>query len=107
LGFNKGSAKPFVDKVKRLFPFEDAFAIMEEIDDMEQRAQIQISGLGTNQILRLRESDEHGRSDEVKFRSRLTIMLDAYASGNERKATFDADRVACWASMCGIAYKYS
>jgi hypothetical protein len=107
LGFHRGEAKPFVDAVKRLFPFEDAFAIMEEIDIAEQRAQISVPGFGTNLILGLRGPDPPNRSNDMQFRSRLSLMLDSYASGNPRKATFEADKVACWTSMCGIIYDYT
>lgn len=34
-------------------------------------------------------------------------MLDSFAGMNEREATFEADLVFCWASMCNIAYDYS
>lgn len=34
-------------------------------------------------------------------------MLDSFAGMNERQATFEADLVFCWASMCNIRYDYS
>jgi hypothetical protein len=107
LGFHRGEAKPFVDTVKRLFPFENAFAIIEEIDVAGQRAQIAVPGFGTNLILGLRGPDQPNRSNDMQFRSRLSLMLDSFVSGNGRKATFEADKVACWSSMCGIMYDYS
>jgi hypothetical protein len=107
LGFSRGLAKTHLDKIKRLFPFEDAFASPDEICDSELRFQTAFPNLGTNAILGLRSSPRAPRTATAQFRARLSLMLDAFAGSNKRQATFQADLVCCWASMCNIAYDYS
>jgi len=41
----------------------------------------------------------------LKFRSLLSLALNAINTSS-REATYEADRVACWASMCNIEYDY-
>jgi len=41
----------------------------------------------------------------LKFRSLLSLALNAINT-SEREATYEADSVACWASMCNIEYDY-
>ncbi|OCK82667.1 hypothetical protein K432DRAFT_423963 [Lepidopterella palustris CBS 459.81] len=44
-------------------------------------------------------------TEDDHFRARLGIMLNAFGM-NTREATFEADLICCWASMCNIAYDY-
>lgn len=39
------------------------------------------------------------------FRARLATMLAAFGT-HRREARFEADLIACWASMCGLQYDY-
>jgi hypothetical protein len=107
LGLSRGEIKPFLDSIKRLFPFEDAFAIDEEISKYKLRFQIGMPNQGTNAILGLRPVPRPPRTADAQFRARLNLMLDAFTGSTIRNATHDADLVCCWASMCKIKYKYS
>lgn len=107
LGWPRGYAKPKLDRVKRLFPFENAFAAPDEISTDEVRFQTAMPNQGTSALLGLRTIPRQPRTDEEQFKARLCLMLDSFAGMNEREATFEADLVCCWASMCNIAYDYS
>jgi hypothetical protein len=107
VGFYRGLATIRVDSVKRLFPFEEAFASYEETNESELRFQVAMPHFGTNEILGLRSTPRPTRTAETQFRARLSLMLDAFAGSTKREATFETDLVCCWASMCNISYGYS
>lgn len=107
LGWSRGFAKPHLDGIKRLFPFEDVFASPDEISAFEMRFQIAFPNEGTNAILGLRDVPRNIRTSDEQFRARLSLMLDSFAGMNAREATYEADLVCCWASMCSISYDYS
>lgn len=54
LGWPRGYAKPKLDRVKRLFPFENAFAAPDEISADEVRFQTAMPYQGTSALLGLR-----------------------------------------------------
>jgi hypothetical protein len=56
--------------------------------------------LGDDTGLALKTNDPN-----VRFRQLLSLALNAMGM-SKRNATNPADRVACWASMCNIAYDY-
>ncbi|KAG7286680.1 hypothetical protein NEMBOFW57_008991 [Staphylotrichum longicolle] len=104
----RGLAGPKLDQVKRLFPFEDAFATPDEILGHEVLCQtLHPNHMGTNAILGLRGNPRRPRTAEEQFKARVRLMLDAFAGMHRRHATFEADLVCCWASMCNISYDYS
>ena len=107
VGFTRGEVTNRIDFVKMLFPFEDAFASFEEVDRKEQRFQCALPHFGTYHIIGLRPMPRTARKGDAAFRARLFLMLDAFAQQELRKATYEADLVSCWASMCGIEYEYS
>jgi len=87
---------------KALFPFEDFPIAEDEIPASDLRLQAQLTTLsidhGTHVNLR-------NTSPIVQFRMRLGIALNVL-SRTKRKARYEADLVACWASMCNIKYAY-
>lgn len=91
------------DIIKRFFPIEDIMLAPEEVNDAEYAFQAAMSSMGCDQLLGLRTTSRLSSNEATK--ARLQLMLEAY-TGNERQARFDADRVACWASMCNIRYDY-
>ncbi|KAK4031563.1 putative heterokaryon incompatibility protein [Parachaetomium inaequale] len=107
IGLTRGLAKPKLDQIKRLFPFENAFASPNEIPDAEIRFQTLMPNAGTSALLGLRSNPGQPRTAEEQFSARLRLMLDSFTGMHRRKATFEADMVCCWASMCNIAYHYS
>lgn len=107
LGFSRGFCRPYLDNIKRLFPFEEAFLSFEEISESEIRYQTAFPNNGTDAILGLRSQAKEPRTGEEKFKARLNLMLDSFGSGPRRNATHKADLVLCWASMCNISYDYS
>jgi hypothetical protein len=106
LGWSYGFAKPHLDKIKRLFPFEDAFAAPDEISTSDIRFQTAFPYEGTVAILGLRASPRQPRTPDQQFRARLSLMLGSFVDMNKFKATFEADLVCCWASMCNLTYEY-
>lgn len=106
LGFSRGFAKPLLQQVQRLFPFEDAFASFNEIPESDVLFQTAFPNEGTELILGLRPVPRKARTDEEVFLNRLILMLDAFGGVSDREATFDADLVACWAAMCNLSYDY-
>jgi hypothetical protein len=108
LGLSRGEVVTQINAIKRLFPFEDAYASYDEINQSELRFQIAQPNFGTNEILGLRPTPHAERPPEQKFKARLNIMLEAFtAFSNKRQAKYEADLVCCWASMCNIKYAYS
>jgi hypothetical protein len=107
VGFSRGLAAPRLQQVKRIFPFEDAFASYNEISEFEVNFQTLNTNQGTDAILGLRPNPRKPRTAKEQFLNRLTLMLDSFASMSKREATFEADLVCCWASMCNIKYEYS
>ena len=45
------------------------------------------------------------RSTIQQVKTRLIHMFDAFARSSKREASFEADVVACWASMCTIKHE--
>jgi hypothetical protein len=82
-----------------LFPREDLFLSSQEINLEEHFFQTAFPHGQIDQILGLR------RHQPPNFRSRLSLMLDAFGS-NKRQARYEADLICCWASMCNIKYDY-
>jgi hypothetical protein len=108
LGLSRGEVVTQINAIKRLFPFEDAYASYDEINQSELRFQIAQPNFGTNEVLGLRPTPHAERPPEQKFKARLNIMLEAFtAFSNKRQAKYEADLVCCWASMCNIKYAYS
>ncbi|KAK0734379.1 hypothetical protein B0T26DRAFT_746296 [Lasiosphaeria miniovina] len=107
LGWPRGYAKPKLDRVKRLLPFENAFAAPDEISADEVRFQTAMPNQGTSAPLELRTIPRQPRTGEEQFKARLCLMLDSFAGMNEREAIFETNLVCCWASMCNIPYDYS
>lgn len=92
----------YFNVAKRLFPIESCLLGHDEIDLRELEMQPENPDVGCDQLLGLR-LDSTRKAASAKFR--LELMLDTFSQG-ERKAKFDADLVACWASMCNIPYDY-
>ncbi|KAH8596238.1 heterokaryon incompatibility protein-domain-containing protein [Bisporella sp. PMI_857] len=108
VGFVRGFGPPKLELIKRLFPFEDVFAYHEEFSEIDVRYQtIQPNIGGLNKALGLHHGPIGTRSEDTQLRARLNLMLDAFSGLNEREATYEADIVCCWASMCNLSYGYS
>ncbi|KAL2066814.1 hypothetical protein VTL71DRAFT_1238 [Oculimacula yallundae] len=100
IGFSRGEVPNYLRVVKRLFPREDIFLSNEEINQDELFIQTIFPHGDINQLLGIR-----GPHQAPGFRSRLSLMLDAFGTNN-RQARFEADLICCWASMCNIKYAY-
>ncbi|KAK3367808.1 hypothetical protein B0H63DRAFT_529515 [Podospora didyma] len=72
LGWSREFAKPNLDRVKRLFPFENVFTSPDEISVDEFRFQTVLPNEGTETVLGLRASPEQVRTDEDQFKARLS-----------------------------------
>ncbi|KAH8800911.1 heterokaryon incompatibility protein-domain-containing protein [Xylogone sp. PMI_703] len=105
LPYTAGELPPKMEAIKRIFPYEDLYLSYNEIDAVQRHAQnLAPSLFGIDQILGLRIG-RGPHKDGVPFAKRLSLMLDAFAA-HERETRFEADLVACWASMCNIQYDY-
>ncbi|KDR77469.1 hypothetical protein GALMADRAFT_245642 [Galerina marginata CBS 339.88] len=123
-GLSRGKIPPLFNSIKALFPDEDLFLSYEEIDAKEVSFQTSFPHFGVNHLLGVRSvppsaQRSSGREDVpppniapggrsnglARTRARLILLLSAFASG-KRQAKHEADLVACWASMCNIAYAY-
>ncbi|KAM7212784.1 hypothetical protein V8F06_011819 [Rhypophila decipiens] len=109
MGFSRGHGPAMLDRVKRLFPNETRFLSETERSREEARTQMHFTSFGGNeQLLGLRggQLPTVGRTPEELFHARLSTMLNTFRGGKDRQATFEADMVACWASMRDIDYDY-
>jgi hypothetical protein len=115
--------------VKRLFPDELAFVSPDEKleDDSSLSFQTLFPSLGGDRVFGLRTNPAQSipevlqkktpvheqfqlrtprpNNSPAAFKNRLSVMLNAFTTST-REAYFEADRVACWASMCNISYAY-
>lgn len=100
-GFSRGFALQKFDLMKQLFPLESMFLSPNDTDlELYQKQAFAPGMYGTDQLLGIRLSDK-----KYTLLTRLNLMLSAFGT-SERDATFEADLVACWASMCSISYHY-
>jgi len=130
-GISRGKIPPLFNIVKSLFPDEDLFLSYEEVDPKKVSFQANFPHSGVDHLLGVRSllpptrrntqtgisisttyQDAEGshlippRSDpQLHIRARLTLLLSVFAS-SKREAKYEADLVACWASMCNIKYSY-
>lgn len=126
LGFSRGEVGSRFEAIRSLFPNERAFVAPDEVDE-EQRNFDEIMpnmSFGNSLGLRLTFTGRRGMFERnppiheaylldvplpewgiERQLHRLSMMLNAFGS-NERNARFEADLVACWASMCNIGYDY-
>ncbi|KDR77509.1 hypothetical protein GALMADRAFT_266960 [Galerina marginata CBS 339.88] len=123
-GLSRGMIPPIFNAIKAVFPDEDLFLSYEEIDAKKVSFQANFPHLGVTDLLGIRsipapspDTPDTGataasislntRPDALsRTRARLTLLLSAFAS-SIRKAKYEADLVACWASMCNITYAYN
>ncbi|KAK3109539.1 hypothetical protein LTR53_017111 [Teratosphaeriaceae sp. CCFEE 6253] len=89
--------------VKRLFPLEACQLAPDEIDVQEYQFESQMPSTGCHQLLGLRSQPRRNGLETTQ--ARLQLMLDAFSS-SDRHAKFDADLIACWATMCNVRYDY-
>ena len=101
VGFSRGLAPSVLDNVKKLFPSQERFLAEDEKDQAQVRLQSNLPSYGTDQVLGVRLKPTP-RTAEEAFRARLTAMLEAFNGGATRHATFEADKICCWASMCNV-----
>ncbi|KDR77487.1 hypothetical protein GALMADRAFT_278669 [Galerina marginata CBS 339.88] len=118
-GLSRGMIPPLFNSIKALFPDEDLFLSFEEIDVKEASFQANFPHFRISHLLGVRsipplvypspgtdDITSVARSDSLaSTRARLILLLSAFAS-SKREAKHEADLVACWASMCNIAYAY-
>ncbi|KAF4616091.1 hypothetical protein D9613_011237 [Agrocybe pediades] len=126
-GLTRGKIPGLFNIVKSLFPDEDLFLSYEEIDPKKASFQTNFPHAGVDHALGVRslpppsrnrpsESSHHQIDNAIPIRqnadpaqqtrARLTLLLSVFAS-SKRQAKYEADLVACWASMCNIKYAYS
>ncbi|KAK0726491.1 heterokaryon incompatibility protein-domain-containing protein [Apiosordaria backusii] len=107
VGFSRSPAASRLEEVKRLFPSEVKFLSEAERNEEEVNLQLNFSTFANDQLLGIRLNPLADRTAEELFLARLTTMLNAFTGGSTRQATFEADMVCCWASMCNIEYGYA
>jgi hypothetical protein len=120
LGFSRGHVPTIFQTVKHLFPDEHAFIPPDAIEERETVSDALMPGLRFNSLLGLRQASKGNdvpfrkafnldaqlpSSKEQRFRERLSMALHALGV-TKREARFEADLIACWASMCNIKYNY-
>jgi hypothetical protein len=94
-----------LNAVRAHFPFED-FLVADEAEDPDQLRRntfMPTMPIATDSgtYIGLKTTS----NPSLKFRSLLGLALNAINT-SEREATYKADLVACWASMCHIEYAY-
>ena len=129
-GFSRGELPRRFNLVKRLFPDELAFVSPDETveDGFDYSFQNLFPSFGGGRVFGLRTASPTQSVSEAlrkkppihekfqlraprpanspaAFKGRLSMMLNAYATST-REASYEADRVCCWASMCNINYSY-
>jgi Heterokaryon incompatibility protein (HET) len=94
-----------LNAVRAHFPFEDLLVAdeAEDPDVLRRGTFIPTMPMATDSGTYV--SLKALSNPSLKFRSLLSLALNAINT-SEREATYDADRVACWASMCNIGYHY-
>ncbi|KAH0555940.1 hypothetical protein GP486_006117 [Trichoglossum hirsutum] len=126
LGFSRGEVPRRFEAIRQLFPDEHAFSAPDGIDEKEVQFDEMMPNLrfGSTLGLRLVFHGNRGRfernppiheafclnaplpsSGVQRQYERLSMMLNALGT-SKREARFEADLVACWASMCNIKYDY-
>ncbi|KAH0838849.1 heterokaryon incompatibility protein-domain-containing protein [Lanmaoa asiatica] len=119
-GMTRGMIIRLINAVKAIFPDEDLFLSYDEVDAEQRSFQINFPHFGLDQMLGVRDlpspvHDEDSsetapptlrpRQDAPsRLRTRL-ILLSSFAA-RKREATYEADLIASWASMCNIPYAY-
>lgn len=94
-----------LNAVRAHFPFE-GFLISDEAEnqnDLRRRTLMPILPTATDGGTYVTLKSISNAS--LEFRSLLSLALNAINT-SKREATYEADRVACWASMCNIEYDY-
>lgn len=99
------NASQKLNLVRKHFPFQDFLVSDEEEDPQTLRTLTSFSPIhsisnGTHMHLRTQ------RPKVSRLRSLLTLALNVMST-SKRSARFEADLIACWASMCNISYSYS
>lgn len=95
-----------LDAVRAHFPFED-FLVADEAEDpdvLRRKTFMPTMHIATDSGTYV--SLQALTNPSLKFRSLLSLALNAINT-SEREATYEADRIACWASMCNINYLYN
>jgi hypothetical protein len=96
---------PGLNSVRAHFPFED-FLVADEAEDQDNlRHRTFTSGLPSATDSGTYVSLESRSTPPSKFRSLLGLALNSIST-SKREATYEADLIACWASMCNIEYAY-
>lgn len=118
VGVSRGLVPRIFQKLKRIFPDETGFLPPDSVDESKVAFQAVMPNFGFDHLLGLRKTtpgnpapyafDLDSRvpsSKEERFKERLSMAFNALGTG-EREASFEADLVASWASMCNIEYGY-
>ncbi|KAF4631751.1 hypothetical protein G7Y89_g6380 [Cudoniella acicularis] len=102
---DSGAAPPTVQKVKSTI----VYAAIMVVNYKLRQGQYALMDLGFSRdgILGLRSQAKEPRTVDEQFKAHLNLMLDSFGSGPRRNATYKADLVCCWATICNISYDYS
>lgn len=106
-GFSRGAGPIRFASIRRMFPDEELFTYYKERDQHFYKRQASYPTTnGFNQLLCLRQRPYPPEDLKETRRRRLCLMLDTFDI-ERREARYEADLVACWASMCDISYPYN
>ncbi|KAH8893715.1 hypothetical protein GQ53DRAFT_821635 [Thozetella sp. PMI_491] len=119
VGKQRSEVPGFLATVKKLFPHEEFWLAPDEIDAVEvsfQTGAANISGVEHALGIRAKEEppandsaagnqNDPGEAGRQLLARRVMTMLTALKA-SARQARYEADLVACWASMSNLSYPY-
>jgi hypothetical protein len=124
VGFPRALVPVRFETVRRLFPDEQAFQPPGIISEMDIHVDMMMPSVRFGNALGLRSTRSPDmsclnlpvnemyslhpnlpESKDERFRHRLCMALSTFGI-SKREARYEADLVACWASMCNIKYPY-
>jgi len=92
--------------VRAHFPFQDFLISDDEQNPTSQRASAILPAFPSSMDSGTYVTPSSKLNPSIGLRSGLSLALNAMKT-SKREARYEADRVACWASMCNIEYDYS
>src|SRR5947208_6333524 len=101
-GFSRGEAPIRFAEVRRMFPDEELFTYYADRNrHIYKRQSAFPSTNGCNELLCLRNRPYPPEDETAQRQRRLCLMLNAFEV-QKRRAKYEADLVASWATMCDL-----
>ncbi|KAI1347575.1 hypothetical protein F5Y01DRAFT_294873 [Xylaria sp. FL0043] len=103
-GFSRAEVAARFEIVKRIFPNADVIRQYDEAPSEQDQmlAAMFTSMVPPSSVLGLIDAP---RSEQAKMKARLQTALNSF-NVSSRQASFEADLVCCWSSMCNIEFDY-